>query len=268
MLALKPILPVSRIDLRDGVTYDRGHCIYQLLPTHGLRVQTNQGPIHHYSLELVLKGRFGGCFRAIKSDGGDMGLDFYRVVFGEFWRGTYDKTFQHWQMGRNLNKPVKEFVRLEAETWIAVVECLKAINEKGAWKFDWPCIDLGVALGKLIEEALLLSWCMDFTNQTNAQDIRGQQQSINASLKRRENCFAQGAFSYEFIATCLPLLDSYPNLETAWERLLAARSKQLENWRKHHPTAYDGHTRQIADPKVRRAAKKERQRKYTRRNDA
>jgi hypothetical protein len=265
-LALKPILPVSRIEPRsDGVTYDRGHCVYQLLRTHGLRVQANQGPIHHYPLALTLKGRFGEYFQCLKLNGGDVRLDFYRVVFGEFWRRTYDKTFQHWKMDRNLDKPVKEFVRLEAETWIAVVECLKALNEKGAWQFDWPCIDFGAALGKLIDEAFLLSWCMDFTDHTNAQEIRNQQQSVNASLKRRENSFDQGTFSYEFIATCLPLLDSYTNLETAWERLLAAKSKQLENWRKHQPTAYDSHTRQIADPKIKAVAKKERQLKYTRR---
>lgn len=265
-LQIKPITSICTDYPDASATYHRGATVVQLLLSHDLRRQDCGRPVHRYSFEQVLAKAFRYFLQGVTEQGEATRLAYYQAVFGDFWRNTYDRRFPGWILPRQAQKNLKATIRAEAETWIAALDCLLALNQKGVWVFEWPHCHPGKTLVSLIAEAHLLAWCVDYENQRSANALRIHQQSINAALQRRENPFEAGTVAHQFVDLCLPHLEYYPRLEQAWDRLITSRSKLLQHWRGEQPTPYHIDRWDIADPKLAIAAKKERSRKYSRKN--
>jgi hypothetical protein len=262
---------VSRINPADGVTYDRGGRIEQLLPSHDFRWQNFPAPIHGQSLQENLVHCFGALIQVYRAEGLEAVAAQCEHILGDFWRRTYYKQFPYFALPRQAPKAAKELVRLESDTWIAALDCLKAINERrGGWQFDAPYTNIGFALSMLIFEGALLTWRVDrFSDPLglgqSAEAMRSYQQSVNRALQNGQSPFPTDIFTHSFVLACLAGED-YPNLWNAWQRLLKARSALVQHWRKHHPVAMAPDSGKIIDRKAAITQKKAITAKKTRRN--
>jgi hypothetical protein len=254
---------ITQIDRTKGATYDRGNGrVEQLLPSHVFQWQNRLQPIASHSLEENLVRCFDSLIRAYRSDGLELATIYCEMFFGEFWRQTYYRDFPHFKLARNAPKAQKELVRLEANTWIAALDCLKAINERRhGWQFNAPYTNIGFALTMLIFEGGILNWSVDrFQNKLSlgqsAESMRSHQQSISKALSEGRSPFSEEFFTHSFVLACLAGED-YPNLYRAWQRLLKARSVLLQYWRTITPVSMSPETGEILDPKM--AAKRKKQ---------
>jgi hypothetical protein len=269
---MSSIKGVTQIDRSAGVIYDRGNGrVEQLLPSHDFRWQRLPSPVHRQSLEANLVCCFISLIKTYRVDGFELAAAQCEFIFGDFWRRTYFSKFEHFKLDRRDSKVAKRVVELESDTWIAALNCLKAINERrGGWQFDAPYTNIGFALTMLIFEGGILNWTVDRFGENLklgqcAEKMRSHQQSVNKALKEGESPFPEDSFTHSFVLACLAGED-YPNLNKAWRDLLSARSKLLEHWRKISPVGMSPATGDILDTKAAIAQKKKQRVKNTRRD--
>jgi hypothetical protein len=255
--------PVSRIDRTAGVTYDRANGrVEQLLPSHDFRWQGRLTPIHGQSLEENLGLCFDDLFRVYRSDGLEAAACYTEAICGVFWRQRYRRDFPFFELARNTPKKTKDLFNLEAATWFAALECLKALNERrGGWQFDAPYTNIGIALGMLIFEGGILNWSIDRFQEnldlgSSVKGFRDRQQSISKKLSEGRSPFPEDIFTHSFVLACTGQED-YPLLEDSWEKLLKARSRLFQHWQKIAPTTMSPASGKALNPRAATARKKQ-----------
>jgi hypothetical protein len=136
-------------------------------------------------------------------------------------------------------KQKSSFFVSEMKLWVSVFECLKEINSRGCWRYNFPHVHPGAALAQLITEGLLIAFVVRGDDSISSADVAVRDEmSITQKLRTDKNPFPKETFTHTFVESCLKIAGPGEGThfhDEKWQPILKARSTCTAEWRKSKP---------------------------------